>query len=142
MDPSHDGLYQIHRHGAKMAGRTPLSYPQFRAKLEGRSDLNLSRLAPPPVLGTPMKTRFCLGAIDVTANAQEALLPTEIRNALMRHASGDWGELPSSDIGQNERALLKGGRLCSRFISARGAPFYVITEADRSVTTVLLPQDY
>ena len=65
-----------------------------------------------------------------------------IRSALRRHATGDWGELNTEDRLANENALLRGHRLFSAYHSAAGVKFYVITEWDRSVTTVLLPEDY
>jgi hypothetical protein len=61
---------------------------------------------------------------------------------IRRHARRDWGEIDSEDWNANDRALLHGGRLFSAYHSARGVRFWVITEADRSVTTVLLPEEY
>lgn len=86
--------------------------------------------------------RFCLGRVVATANAISALDEGSIRSALRRHVSGDWGELDSHDLAVNEAALLHGGRLLSVFRDQTGTRFYVITESDRSVTTVLLPEDY
>jgi hypothetical protein len=70
------------------------------------------------------------------------LSPEDIRSALRRHATGDWGELDAEDQLANENALLRGDRLFSVYHSATRVKFYVITEWDRSVTTVLLPEDY
>ena len=50
--------------------------------------------------------------------------------------------LPLQDIEANERALQDGGRLFSRYQDSKAVKFYIITEADRSATTVLLPEDY
>jgi len=62
--------------------------------------------------------------------------------ALCRHATGNWGVLCEEDVRENELSLEKGFRLFSAYHAEDGTKFYVITEADRSVTTVLLPEDY
>ena len=82
------------------------------------------------------------GATVITPAAQEALRPADIVMALRRHATGDWGVLSPPDVRENERGLARGGRLFSAYDSAGGVRFWVITECDRSVTTVLLPMDY
>jgi hypothetical protein len=61
---------------------------------------------------------------------------------LDRHFGGDWGELEADDIAENELALLTGKRLLSSYVIPGGGKVWVITEADHSVTTVLLPEDY
>ncbi len=60
---------------------------------------------------------------------------------LARHASGDWGELCAFDWRQNEIALREGLRIFSSYETTAGR-CWVITEADRSVTTILLPEEY
>ncbi|HRJ27381.1 MAG TPA: hypothetical protein PLO61_07725 [Fimbriimonadaceae bacterium] len=59
-----------------------------------------------------------------------------------RHASGDWGEVCDEDRASNEEALVEGLRLMSVYTSTSGLTFWIITEWDRSITTVLLPEDY
>ncbi len=86
--------------------------------------------------------KFPLGRLVATPNAIRMLPPEEIRNALYRHVSGDWGTLDNYDREQNETALQGSGRLFSVYHTEAGEKFYVITEHDRSVTTVLLPEDY
>ncbi len=86
--------------------------------------------------------KFPLGRIVATACAIQELPPEDIRRALYRHVSGDWGSLDESDREQNEIALKDKGRLFSVYHTEDGVRFYVITEHDRSVTTVLLPEDY
>jgi hypothetical protein len=86
--------------------------------------------------------RFPLGDLVVTANAENHLSPEHIVAALSRHAQGDWGDLCEEDTEQNERALQGGSRLFSSYRSVADRTFWIITEADRSVTTVLLPNDY
>ena len=86
--------------------------------------------------------RFPLGHVCITPAAAVAVTPDEVTVALVRHGAGDWGDLPSEDVGENETALLRGARVISSYRADSGPTFWVITEADRSVTTVLLPQDY
>lgn len=64
------------------------------------------------------------------------------QNFLARHQSGDWGELDEEDIQANETALEDGLRLMSVYKTDAGVRTYVITEWDRSYTTLLLPEDY
>ena len=87
-------------------------------------------------------SKFSPGRIAITANAASLLSGPDLTTALRRHLRGDWGDLGFSDRQQNERALLGGGRLFSAFRSQEGERFYVITEPDRSGTTLLLPEDY
>jgi len=85
--------------------------------------------------------RFPLGEIAITANASVRLSTEEVFTALRRHASCDWGHLCPEDALANDTALLHGGRLFSAYGDGEHR-FWIITEADRSVTTVLLPDDY
>lgn len=89
-----------------------------------------------------MPARFPLGATVITPTALEELSSTAIREALERHAQGDWGEVCQEDREANERALCQGLRLLSVYHNGNGTKFWIITEADRSATTVLLPSDY
>ena len=86
--------------------------------------------------------KFNLGHLVATPNAMNALPPDEMLVAVGRHVRGDWGELDLEDHGANERALLHGGRLFSQYHSTAQVKFWIITECDRSATTVLLPEDY
>jgi hypothetical protein len=85
--------------------------------------------------------RFSLGQTVITANASLQLATEEVLTALKRHASGDWGDLCPEDCLANDEALQHGGRLFSAYGQGDNR-FWIITEADRSVTTVLLPNDY
>ena len=87
-------------------------------------------------------TRFELGRKAITPGVNAQLHPIEILRALDRHASGDWGELCPDDQQTNEDAIKNGTRLFSAYRSTKGVRFWVITEADRSATTVLLPEEY
>ncbi len=86
--------------------------------------------------------KFPFGQIVATPNALTRIHNEEILRALSRHLQGDWGTLDPEDLEANERALEKGGRLFSQYLSSQNIKFWIITEADRSVTTVLLPEDY
>lgn len=86
--------------------------------------------------------KFLLGQIVATANAVASLADADIVRALALHAVGDWGDLDDYDRSLNERALEIGDRLFSAYQADDGTKFYVITEWDRSTTTVLLPEDY
>jgi hypothetical protein len=85
--------------------------------------------------------RFPLGQVAITANASLRLLTEEVMTALSRHASGDWGDLCPEDTLANDHAMNDGGRLFSAYGQGEER-FWIITEADRSITTVLLPNDY
>jgi hypothetical protein len=85
--------------------------------------------------------RFPLGQLAITANASVRLATEEVLTALRRHASGDWGDLCPEDTLANADALNQRGRLFSAYGHGE-TRFWIITEADRSVTTVLLPDDY
>jgi len=60
---------------------------------------------------------------------------------ISRHARGDWGDLSEKDRVANERALVEGDRILSAYVLPQGR-VWIITEADRSVTTALLPEEY
>ena len=85
---------------------------------------------------------FALGQTVITGSAAERLDPYDVYAALRRHATGDWGEVDAEDEAQNERSLKEGFRLLSAYTDRNGVKFWIITEADRSATTVLLPEDY
>ena len=93
---------------------------------------------------SPEKTvaKFLLGQVVATPNALHAIPPSEVVGALDRHSKGDWGTLEQADWDANEQALLHEGRLFSAYHSSQNVKFWIITEWDRSVTTVLLPEDY
>jgi hypothetical protein len=85
--------------------------------------------------------RFPLGQLVITRAAAGRLTPEEIAEGITRHARGDWGDLSAEDATENELSLREGFRLLSAY--GRGdRRFWIITEADRSATTVLMPEDY
>ena len=85
---------------------------------------------------------FRLGRVVSTANAIQSLTSDDILNGIQRHQAGDWGEVAPADWDANDRALTQGGRIVSAYNAINGIRYWIITEADRSVTTVLLPEDY
>ncbi len=87
------------------------------------------------------RPKFPLGQIVMTANAKATLDPADVQQGLSRHARGDWGDIGLEDHEENELSLKEGFRLMSVYRSG-DKRFWVITEADRSVTTVLMPEDY
>jgi hypothetical protein len=89
-----------------------------------------------------MMPKFPLGQTVITAHAKDVLPELDVLLALQRHHSGDWGDVDNQDGQMNLAGLHTGGRLVSIYKSVRGQKFYIITEGDRSVTTVLLPEDY
>ena len=86
--------------------------------------------------------KFPLGQTVATPNALSMLTPDDILHALARHQSGDWGDMCEEDRNENNLSLEKGFRLFSVYHAKNGVKFWIITEADRSVTTILMPEDY
>lgn len=87
-----------------------------------------------------MKKLFELGQMAITPGSLEAVgnVPT---TELARHQAGDWGDVCAEDAKMNNVSLESGDRLLSAY-TIRGVRIWIITEADRSVTTVLLPEEY
>ena len=85
---------------------------------------------------------FRLGKIVSTPSALDQLTQEDILLGIQRHQAGDWGDVDEHDRAANDRALVEGTRILSVYQSANGTKFWLITEADRSHTTVLLPADY
>jgi len=91
-----------------------------------------------------MTPKFPLGQVVATPGALAALAeaghaPHEF---ISRHQAGDWGELDQEDRQENERSLKSDCRLLSAYSLSDGTRIWVITEADRSSTTILLPEEY
>lgn len=87
---------------------------------------------------------FPLSRIVATPGALRALERANQSAAafLARHAAGDWGELDREDVRENEYSLGHGLRLLSCYMTAACEKLWIITEADRSATTLLLPDEY
>ena len=90
----------------------------------------------------PIATKFPLGRLMVTTNAVMNLTPEDFLPAVDRHQRGDWGAVDDHDRQANEDALREGTRLLSVYHAENGLKFWIITEADRSATTIMLPADH
>jgi hypothetical protein len=86
-----------------------------------------------------MPKLFDLGQTVATPGALE--LGVDLSQLILRHASGDWGDLCEEDKAQNEVALKDGSRIMSAYITPMGK-LWIITESDRSSTCVLKPEEY
>ncbi len=86
---------------------------------------------------------FELGAVVITPNALKFCAEHDINPATLvqRHVTGDWGDLNFNDVGANENAIELEFRILSSYKFDAGK-IWVTTEADRSSTCILLPEDY
>ena len=85
---------------------------------------------------------FPLGRLLITPGALAAIPEPDVRQALLRHAAGDWGTVGQQDWRENDLSIKEGFRILSAYSTAKGQKFWIITEADRSHTTILLPEEY
>lgn len=94
---------------------------------------------------------FPLGQVVATPAALDASqCPGQFLELLARHVRGDWGSVDPEDAAANDEAVREGSRVLSAYAIDPAKPcagfgantFWIITEADRSVTTILLPEDY
>lgn len=86
--------------------------------------------------------KFTLGRLVATPTVLASVSTQDITAAIARHLRGDWGDVDAEDRSTNDRALVEGSRLLSVYHADDGTKFWIITEWDRSITTVLLPEDY
>ena len=92
------------------------------------------------------KVKFKLGQILMTRGVNDKVADNErfakfVYDSLKRHASGDWGDLCQEDIKENELSLKEDFRLLSAYKNGE-EKIWIITEADRSATTILFPEEY
>jgi len=85
-------------------------------------------------LGQVVATPGALGALEKTGQTPEEFLK--------RHISGDWGDVGEEDSALNDQSLIDGSRLLSSYQTSDGTKLWVITEADRSSTCLMLPSEY
>lgn len=87
---------------------------------------------------------FPLGRVVATPSALQELQNRGMNPShfISRHSVGDWGDLDEHDVKENELSLKNGWRLLSSYELDAGQKIWVITEADRSATTILLPEEY
>jgi len=88
--------------------------------------------------------RFPLGRVVATPGALNALEKAEQlpREFLDRHVNGDWGEVPDADKQENELSVEQGFRILSAYTTSAGDKIWILTEADRSATILMLPEEY
>ena len=86
--------------------------------------------------------KFDVGNLYMTRGAADTLHQDDVFNAFVRHIDGDWGDVDEDDWKANEDALNLGLRLLSSYVDRNSVKFWIITEADRSATTILLPREY
>ena len=86
--------------------------------------------------------QFNGGQVVATREAAGRIPRFVMTLALARHLNGDWGDLCEADKNANNRALRCGERLLSAYHAPDGTKFLILTEADRSCTTVMLPGNY
>lgn len=89
-----------------------------------------------------MDPKFPLGQVVATSGVSDTVPRDEIIAALERHVIGDWGTVCAEDVHANNRALSRGTRIISTYDTESGHKIWIITEADRSSTTVLFPDEY
>ncbi len=88
-----------------------------------------------------MSARFAPGRVVATPGALDLIGHAGAYALLRRHLSGDWGALDTHDRRENVRALSAGARIFSAYETPAGR-VWIITEADRSSTCILLPEEY
>jgi hypothetical protein len=87
------------------------------------------------------KTGLRAGSL-VTALLKWCRPAYDVKDALLRHGWRDWGDVCAEDWTANDQALAGGSRVLSAYHDRAGVKFWIITEADRRATTILLPADY
>ena len=97
-----------------------------------------------PASRQPTRMLFSVGQVVATPGALDLLdrTATNAYDLLFRHQRGDWGEVPVEDAMLNTEATITGGRILSSYRLNASERLWIITEADRSYTTLLLPEDY
>ncbi len=91
-----------------------------------------------------VKPKFPLGQIVATPGAIEFAKERKLDFSpyIDRHVRGDWGDVCNEDWMSNNASLIEGSRIISSYLCKDGEKFWIITEADRSSTCILLPKDY
>ncbi|MFW5962430.1 MAG: hypothetical protein ACOCQR_02335 [bacterium] len=89
-----------------------------------------------------INSKFDLGRVVITRGAEAELSEEDVDSGIRRHAMGDWGDVVEDDAKMNDEALKHEGRIMSVYHSEDGVKFWIITEWDRSATTILLPSEY
>ena len=92
-------------------------------------------------------SKFSTGQLVMTRGindrvADDTQFAEFVSRSLTRHLKGDWGDLDAEDKAANNGALIRGGRLLSAYTNGALPKIWIITEADRSATTILFPEEY
>ena len=90
---------------------------------------------------------FVSGCVYLTRGVNDLVAESSafaefVSNAFKRHIQGDWGDLPQGDRESNDQAVMDGSRLLSAYVKEGQPKIWIITEADRSATTILFPDEY
>jgi hypothetical protein len=90
------------------------------------------------------KPLFLLGQVIITSGANALMREGKLdaNQLINRHISGDWGDMCEDDIESNNDAVTHGDRIMSSYLTSSSQKVWIITEYDRSVTTILLPDEY
>jgi hypothetical protein len=94
------------------------------------------------ILKMNLLEKFNLGNLVITPAAMNELDQNSVIDSLIRHSRCDWGDVSESDGQENDFSLKEGLRIFSVYHDSNEIKFWIITEADRSATTILLPDDY
>lgn len=89
-----------------------------------------------------VEAKFEVGRVLMTKGAADRLHREDVFEAFVRHIDGDWGDVNDEDGNSNQAAIELGERILSSYVDRNNTKFWIITEADRSATTILLPGDY
>jgi hypothetical protein len=119
---------------------SPDSNPE-RAKAKPSADKNKVSFLSLAIVSA-RQPKLTLGQIVITSNAHSVLTTDDVTIALRRHAFGDWGTVCAEDWKTNNQRCREKGMVLSAYESAKGTPFWVISDPGHEVTTVLLPEDY
>jgi len=140
MEPAQDPLYRIHQLQAERLGEVALPYETFRATMVMKDSADLDLLVFPPTderrkANVQSDQLFNLGTVCIMGNVAAVVPPDEILRAVERHSEGDWGLFEYA--GLNELALHRGSWLLSTYRSSGGVVFWVVTNPDRALTSVV-----
>jgi hypothetical protein len=106
--------------------------------------MNVNRRINMAISNESTRPLFSLGRLVATPAALAAIARSGESAAVFfrRHAAGDWGDVCADDKQLNDDAVAAGERILSSYLTKKGEKIWIITEADRSVSTLLLPDDY
>ncbi len=95
-----------------------------------------------PTVVKRVVAKFAVGQVRATPQIVAVVDEEDLFDSFVRHLAGDWGDVDEFDWRQNDEAIFEGGRILSSYSDRHGNRFWIITEADRSSTTILFPEEY